>query len=99
MQKVLNFWGTQCLRNLIEGFNCHHPTSKFITTWSAEKVAFLDKWVNLKNDKIETDHYVEPTDKYQCLWMDSCHPAHYKTAIPNNQALPSNKFVQRKKFI
>ena len=57
--------GEQSLNRFIESLNRHHPTIKFTTNWSAEKVTFLDTTVYLKEDGlIGTDLYVKPTDKH-----------------------------------
>ena len=79
--------GEQALQNFTESLDRYHPTIKFTADWSAEKVAFLDTWVYLKDGCIQTDLFVKPTDKHQYLHRDSCHPTHCKTAIPYSQAL------------
>ena len=63
------------------------PTIKFTTNWSVGVVGFLDTWVYIRDWWIETDLYVKPTDTHQFLHIDSCHPAHCKTAIPYKQVL------------
>ena len=81
-------YGQQSLEKFIESLNRHHTTIKFTSTWSAEKVTFLDTTVCLKEDGlIGTDLYVKPTNKHQYLRMDSCHPKHCKAASPFSQAL------------
>ena len=78
--------GEKSLETFIENLNHHHPTIKFTATWSTEKVIFYT--VYLKEDGlIGTDLHIKPTDKYQYLQMDSCHPKHCKASIPFSQAL------------
>ena len=77
--------GKPTLRTFIENINCHHPSIKFTAFWSTEGVTFLDTRVYLKDGQIGTDLHVKPMNKHQFLHMDSCHPKHYKTAIPYSQ--------------
>ena len=76
--------------------NNHHDTIKFTATWSTEEVVFLDTRVYLKNQHIETDLYVKPTDNHQYLHMNSCHPRHCKSAIPFRQALRLRRICSEK---
>ena len=79
--------GKPFLCAFINSLNRHNSTIKFTATWFAEQVIFLDTRVYLRDGLTGTDLHVKPTDKHQYLQMDSCHPKHYKTVIPYNQAL------------
>ena len=84
--------GEQLLKEFNESLTLHHPTIKFTAIWSAESVAFWYTTVYLKEDVlIGTDLYVKPTDKYQYLRMNSCHPLHWKASISFNQACDSDE--------
>ena len=79
--------GEPVLCGFVQNLNCHHPTIKITTSWSAEEAIFLDTRVYLKDSLIGTDLHVKPTNKHQFLCMDSCHPKHCKTIIPYSQVL------------
>ena len=79
--------GEPSLGVFIENLNRPHPTIKFIASWSAEEVTFLDTRVYIRNGLIGTDLHVKPGDTHQYLRMDGCHPYDCKTLIPYSQAL------------
>ena len=54
---------------------------------STESVPFLDIRIILKNNKLHTDLYVKPTDKFQYLNFTSSHPYHQKASLPYGLAL------------
>ena len=95
---IFSIWthGEPALQELLTRLNSHHDTIKFTATWSTEEVVFLDTRVYLKNQQIETDLYVKPTDTHQYLHMNSCHPRHCKTAIPFGQALRLRRICSEK---
>ena len=64
----------QCVHNLDTGDR------------SAKEVKFLNTWVYISNEKVETDLHVKSTSKHQYLHTKSCHPEFCKNAIPYNQA-------------
>lgn len=71
--------------------SCNHSWMSLIDTivrlMANCQVVFLDTRVYLKNGLVETNLRIKPTDTYQYLQMNSCHPRHCKTAIPYRQAL------------
>ena len=54
---------------------------------STTSVPFLDIRVILRNNKLHTDLYVKPTDKFQYLNFNSSHPYHQKASLPYGLAL------------
>ena len=74
---------------LFESLNRYHITIKFTANWpwSVQEITFLDTTISLVNGHIQTDLHIKHIDTHQFLWMDSCHPNHFKTAIPYSQAL------------
>ena len=54
---------------------------------STESVPFLDIRIILHNNKLHTDLYVKPTDKFQYLNFTSSHPFHQKASLPYGLAL------------
>ena len=54
---------------------------------SDSSIPFLDIRVILNNNKLHTDLYVKPTDKFQYLNFQSSHPYHQKTSLPYGLAL------------
>ena len=75
------------LKVFIENINHHHPTIKFTALWSNKEVTFQNTRLYLRDDQIDTDLHVKPTNTHQYPRMDSCHPQHYKTSIPYSQVL------------
>ena len=57
-----------------------------------------DVKVILKDGKIITDFYVNPTGTYQYLDSSSCHPYHSERNIPYRQALRLNIICSNKAF-
>ena len=83
--------GEESLKVFINEINSFHPTIKFATDWSKEKVNFLDVQVALKNGVMPTDLFLKLTDTHQFLDLTSCHPYHCKTGIPYSQILRLNR--------
>ena len=79
--------GEEKLNDFITYLNNLHPTIKFTSSFSYNKIPFLDVKVMLLNGRLETDLYVKPTDKHQYLLKSSCHPSHTKQSIPFSMAL------------
>ena len=83
--------GEEQLKEFINQINSFHPTIKFITDWSKEKVNFLDVEVTLKNGILSTDLFVKLTDANQFLDPTSWHSYHCKKGIPYSQTLRLNR--------
>ena len=80
--------GVPCLNVFLRELNNYHTTNKFTADWLAHEVTLLlDTRVYIKDGRVQTDLHIKPTNKRQYLPTKSCHPKHYKTAIPYNQAL------------
>ena len=54
---------------------------------SENSVPFLDVRVILQEGKLHSDLYIKPTDKFQYLDFNSCHPYHQKANLPYALAL------------
>ena len=68
--------------------NQFHPTIKFTYEISQKSVHFLDTTIRLHPDNtLSSSLYIKPTDNFQYLHMDSCHPFHCKRSIPYSQAI------------
>ena len=79
--------GQEKLKVFLEDLNKFHPNLKITSHSSEENIAFLDFKFKLKQDKIETDFYVKPTDRHQYLHYASSHPEHTKWSIVFSQSL------------
>ncbi|CAG2235798.1 KIF2_24 [Mytilus edulis] len=75
------------LDSFISALNQFHPSIKFTSHISAEKVDFLDTTVVNNQGKLHTTLYTKPTDAHLVLHYNSCHPKHQKESIPFSQAL------------
>ena len=53
------------LKQFINKVNKFHPTIKFTSYYSRERVHFLDVHIILENNKTSTDLYVKETDTHQ----------------------------------
>ena len=53
-----------------------HPSIKFTSEYSREKINSLDVQVIVRESKLISDLYVKQTDSNQCLDPSSCHPYH-----------------------
>ena len=67
--------GEQKRLEFLEQINWSHNSITFTWEWSQKKVNFLDIQIINNERQIDTDVYVEPTDKHQYLTYNSCHPA------------------------
>ncbi|XP_064469936.1 uncharacterized protein LOC135384676 [Ornithodoros turicata] len=75
------------LITFISDFNQAHPAIKFIHSYSAFTVNFLDVQGKLTQGVLSTNLFRKRTDSQKYLAFNSCHPRHTKLAIPYSQAL------------
>jgi hypothetical protein len=76
------------LSTFINHHNTCHPTIKFTSETSKDKVSFLDTNVHITpNGTLYTSLYTKPTDSHNYLRYDSAHPGHCKSILPNSQFL------------
>ena len=61
---IIFFWKNweDKLKNFIGDDNKTHATMKFTAEWSNLTMKFLDVAVSIKNEIIDTDLFVKPTD-------------------------------------
>ena len=66
INNILFIWehGEESLKEFINEINSFHPTIKFTSDWSKEKVNFLDVDITLKNFVLSTDLFVNPADTH-----------------------------------
>ena len=83
--------GEEKLKHFLKEFNNSHPSIKFTSNYSQEKIDFLDVQVIRNGNQLITDHFVKPTDTHQYLHASSCHVYHSKRAIPYSQTLRLNR--------
>ena len=83
--------GEDSLKIFLDKLNSVHPTLKFTSEHSTEKINFLDVNVSRLGNKLSTDLYIKNTDTHQFLEATSCHPTHCKKSIPYSQALRLNR--------
>ena len=79
--------GEDKLHEFITQLNNLYPTIKFTGSFSKYEIPFLDVNVLLIKGTLQTDLYVNPTDKHQYLLKSSCHPSNIKKSIPYSMAL------------
>ena len=91
-------YGEDKLNGFITYLNNLHPTIKFTSSFSYNKISFLDVKVLLFNGRLETDLYVKPTNKHQYLLKSSCHPSHTKQSIPFSIALRLRRICSTDEF-
>ena len=80
--------GLESLNEFIEYLNNIHPTIKFTSEYSNEKIAFLDTTVKIDDDlTLYTTLYEKPTDTHLYLHYTSSHHTPCKTKGPYGQYL------------
>ena len=79
--------GEKKLQNLLEKLSKFHPNINFTRESSKESISFLDLNVRLSDGQLETDLYIKPTDRHQCLHYSSTHPEHTKQSIVFSQGI------------
>ena len=89
------------LQNFLDYLNGVHPTIKFTSEHSSEKVNFLDVWAVKREDGyLITDLYSKPTDSNNYLHYRSAHPSHCKRGIPFGQFLRLGRIcTERESFV
>ena len=92
--------GQDSLDSFLEALNDDktHKTIKFTSTYSKERINFLDVDVMIQDNKVLTDLYIKETDTHQYLDFHSCHPIHCKTSLPFSQALRLNRICSEPQF-
>ncbi len=74
--------GIDELMKFFDYANKIHENIKVELRWNTTQIDFLDKKIQLEDNKITTDLYSKPTDKHQYVQYDSDHPTNVKKAIP-----------------
>ena len=92
------------LQFFLDDLNKYHRNINFTPQSNKEYINFSYLTVSLLDNKVSTDLYRKPTDRYQYLHYSSSHPDHTKTSIVYNQTFRLNRicsvegdFVQHRK--
>lgn len=64
---------------------------KFTAEYLEKYIQSLDMTINIENEILETDLFVKPADKNQCLESLSCYPFHCKKDIAYSRVLRLNR--------
>ena len=91
--------GEEKLKDFLKELNNCHPTIKFRSNYSQEKIDFLDVQVIRSGNQLITDLFVKPADTHQYLHASSCHVYHSKRAIPYSQTLRLNRICSDGVFV
>ena len=84
------------LNRMINELNSLHPTIKFDTQYSKEKINFLDTTIAItKESTLKTTIYSKPTDQKAYLHAKSYHPKCTKETISYSQALRIKRIVMK----
>lgn len=78
--------GQDSLDKFVTFLNSFHPTIKFTSESSTERINFLDTTIYIDNGTLKTTLYRKPFDKQQYLEYTSHHPRHCKQGIFKGQA-------------
>ena len=85
------------LDKFLEDLNKFHPNLRFTYEKLREKISFLDIVIKLKEGKITTNLFCNPTDSHQYLHYDSCHAEHINRSIVFSQTLRLRKICSEKR--
>ncbi|XP_072144339.1 uncharacterized protein [Dermacentor andersoni] len=88
LDDILIIWGhgQDSLDKYVAFLNSVHPTIKFTSESSTERINFLDTTIYIDNGKLKTTLYRKPFDKQQYLEYTSHHLRHCKQGIFKGQA-------------
>ena len=79
------------MQHFLQYINNFNPTVKFDFCFSDKSVNFLD--TTIRNNKLQSDLYIKPTDKTLLLHQSSFHPPACKNAIIHSQALRYRRII------
>ena len=88
-------YGEKRLEKFLEILNSFHPTIKFTSNNSREKIRFLDVEVRKQGTQLVTDLDIKTTDSHKYFHASSYHVFHSKKFIPYRQALRLNRIFQK----
>ena len=91
-------YGEKRLEKFLEILNSFHPTIKFTSNNSREKIRFLDVEVRKKGTQLVTDLDIKTTDSHKYFHASSYHVFHSKKFIPYRQALRLNRICSENSF-
>ena len=91
-------YGEEKSKEFLDVLNRYHPSIKFISKYSRERIDFLDVEIIKEGNRLLTDVFVKTTDTHQYLHATSCHAYHLKKSIPYSQALRFNRICSKKQF-
>ena len=89
--------GPDRLKTWIDHLNTAHPTIKFTSETSTERVNFLDTTIIIDHDgKLYTDLYCKDTDSHSYLHFESAHPDNCKNSLPYSQMLRIKRICSKR---
>ena len=96
--KLLLWWryiGEEKLKEFLDILNRYHPSIKYTSIYSRERIDFLDAEIIKEGNRLLTDVFVKSTDTHQYLHATSCHAYHSKKFILYSQALRFNRIFSK----
>ena len=77
--------GEEKLKEFLDILNRYHPTIKFTSKYSREKIDFVDVEILKEGNRLLTDIFVRSADTNQYLHATSCHA--YQSKNPHRTVL------------
>ena len=90
--------GEEKLKEFLYILNRYHPSIKFTSKCSRERIDFLDVEIIKEGNQLLTDVFVKSIDTHQYHHVTSCHVYHSKQSIPYSQALRFNRIFSENQF-
>jgi len=87
--------GASELDTFVQYLNSSHPSIKFTSQHSTERIPFLDTTVISTQTGFITDLYTKPTDSHSYLLFSSAHPRHVLNSLPYSQYLRIRRICTR----
>ena len=90
--------GEENLKEFLDILNRYHPSIKFTSKYSRERIDFLDVEIIKEGNRLLTDVFVKSTDTNQYLHATSCRAYCSKKSIPYSQTLRFNRICSKNQF-
>ena len=79
--------GLQKLKSFLEDLNSYYPNIKCTHESSKESISLQDLLVSFSDNRLLTDLYIKPTDRYQYLHYSFSHSDYTRKSIIYSQTL------------
>ena len=98
---ILFLWqhGKEKLKEFLDILNCYHPSFKFNSKYSRERIDFLGVELIKEGNQLLTGIFVKSTDNHQYLHATSCHVCHSKNPYPTVRLCVLTRFAPRINFL